>query len=362
MTAPPLMWTVHKVDSQKFPYWIQIKRGQRVLLSLFTNGKWPGQEGNLFCLREIEYSKILEEIESIPVLSYRKFGRKLSIALNRHRNKRCDFLILEKISKTGKMWEQIYFQSEAAKNVKRSKAKLSVAKRKNKLNILIAKEEKYAWKFPGENIQKTTLEAGDYALKVEEGILAVVERKSFDNMLSDFRDLSNLHRKLADLNNYRYKALVIEANYQDFLLDSKLKYYSSKFASIALAEISAFHPGLQIQFAGSRKLAQHWVRLYFHSIQGDYEQRHQAKLPGVESAPSLTKPDSEKLRQFLLEEITDTFSINELEQHFPQQSKKWLRNQIYKFKERGLVELEKGGRNATWKVVRCPHREAQSSV
>jgi len=57
----------------------------------------------------------------------------------------------------------------------------------------------------------------DYALITQDGIKALVERKTFENLLGEFGRMPLLHQALGELEAYRYSALVIEANYSDFL-------------------------------------------------------------------------------------------------------------------------------------------------
>jgi len=75
-----------------------------------------------------------------------------------------------------------------------------------------------------------------------------------------------LHQALGELELYRYSALVIEANYSDFLNPQKLRFYSPSFTAKALAELQALHPDLIIVIAGSRKLAQEWTLRFFSAI------------------------------------------------------------------------------------------------
>ncbi len=55
-----------------------------------------GTGGQVFCMREDrrDWPKPVEEIERVPVLSIKRFGKRLAVSLDRTRNKRCDFLFL----------------------------------------------------------------------------------------------------------------------------------------------------------------------------------------------------------------------------------------------------------------------------
>lgn len=53
------------------------------------------------------------------------------------------------------------------------------------IGIVIDSSERYPWKFANAEVRRSSLPAGDYALIHEERPAAVVERKSFDNLLAD---------------------------------------------------------------------------------------------------------------------------------------------------------------------------------
>ncbi len=77
--------------------------------------------------------------------------------------------------------------------------------------------ERYPWRFPSAPVERRTLAAGDYALLDGERVAALVERKSFENLLTEVGAIQALHQQLADLASHEAAALVIEADYRDFL-------------------------------------------------------------------------------------------------------------------------------------------------
>lgn len=89
---------LERVNDEKFPFRLTIRDEERTILALRVQDKWPGQKGNIFCLREEgrEFEAPVEEVERVPVKSIKRFGKRLSIVLDRAKNKRCDFLFLKK--------------------------------------------------------------------------------------------------------------------------------------------------------------------------------------------------------------------------------------------------------------------------
>jgi hypothetical protein len=132
--------------------------------------------------------------------------------------------------------------------------------------IRVASNERYSWRFPGARTERGPLPTGDYALMDEDKIMAVVERKTFDNLLADFGAMPVLHQRLAELVTYEHHALVIEALYADFLNPRKVKYYTSAFCARVIGELYVLHPRLRIVFCANRKMANEWTRNYFYAV------------------------------------------------------------------------------------------------
>jgi hypothetical protein len=263
-------FVLEEVHDSRFPYRLTIRKGDKVLLGLRVQDRWPGQRGNVFCIREERGSWISphKELERVPILLMKRLGKRLSLVLDRAQRKRCDFLFLTKKYRTKEgEYEQIFWRTQKALTSHRTRAKLSTSGACS-INILVDTSERYPWKFQGCQVTRQKLPVGDYALAGEKGeLLAIVERKTMENMLTDFAKMPAFHQQLSELSSYRHCALVIEANYADFLNPAKVPYCRPSFVSMAIAEISALHPGLLVVFAGNRKLAQEWTLRFFRAVQ-----------------------------------------------------------------------------------------------
>lgn len=97
-------------------------------------------------------------------------------------------------------------------------------------------------------------------------IVAVVERKTLDNLLADFGTMPVLHQCLSELVMHEHHALVVEALYADFLNPRKVHHYTPGFCARAIAELYALHPRLRIVFCANRKMANEWTRHYFSAV------------------------------------------------------------------------------------------------
>ena len=219
-------------------------------------------------------AEIVEKIERVPILAFHERGARISVILDRKRYKRCDLLFLSKQYKhdPAESYEQIFWLTQRSIEQHRPSAKLTRGTITMGILIRIASNERYPWHFPGARTERGSLPIGDYALMDEDKIIAVVERKTFDNLLADFGVMPVLHQRLAELATYEHHALVVEALYADFLNPKKVKYYTPAFCARAVGELYALHPRLRIVFCANRKMANEWTRHYFYAIRQQVNQ------------------------------------------------------------------------------------------
>lgn len=311
------LWIIESTRDEKFPLRLSIKNGDENILCLRVQDRWPGTKGQIFCMREEsrQWQDIIEEVERVPVLSLRRYGRRLVVVLDRAKNKRCDFLFLEKQYKTKEgSYEQIFWRTQRSLRERKPKVKLTTY-RTYDLYIIIDSNERYPLKFSGCLTEKGRLPVGDYALKVGDKLLAVVERKTYENIISEFGRMSAFHQQLTELEVYEHNALIIEANYSDFLNPEKLKFYKPAFAAKAIAEIFAFHPKLNIVFAGNRKLANEWALRFFSAIKAHEQDSPPSKIAEVLETygepPSLKGGSYFEVRE-QIEQMPEKFTISML--------------------------------------------------
>ncbi|MEW6455478.1 MAG: ERCC4 domain-containing protein [Acidobacteriota bacterium] len=348
------LWVIESTGEKRFPYRLSIKKDDLILLSLRVQDIWPGTKGQIFCMREEgrQWSTPVEEIERVPVLSLKRYGKRLAVILDRAKNKRCDFLFLKKKYKTKEgEYEQIFWRTQKALQERRPKVKLT-AKGKDSLHVIIDKSERYPWRFHGCLIEKGQLPVGDYALKGDNSLLAIVERKTFENLTAYFGKLGAFHQILGELETYKHSALVIEASYSDFLNPKKMKFYSPTFAARAIAEIHAFHPKLNIVYTGNRKLANEWTLRFFSAIAFHSEDIPHAKVSealteyGVE--PYSTGGSYYEVRK-IIDEMPEKFTFRMLKDFCQNIPEFTIRKALSDLKKEGKISCENRGKKSYWK-------------
>jgi hypothetical protein len=246
--------------------------------------RWPAANHNIFCLRETEPpqpGEVVEEVERVEIAAFHQRGPRLSVVLDRKRCKRCDFLFLAKSykSRPGESYEQIFWVTQQSMRQHRPLARPVLSRSAQGLRIRVDSRERYPWRFPQATVEKGPLPVGDYALMDGDQAVAVVERKTFDNLLADFGTMQVLHQQVAELANHRYHALVVEAPYADFLNPRKVHHYNTVFCARAIAELYALHPGLRLVFCANRKVASEWTRHYFAALWAQSQAGSKASLP-----------------------------------------------------------------------------------
>jgi ERCC4-type nuclease len=352
-------WVIKKTGHLKFPYRLTIVKGGEELLDLFVQDKWPGTKGNIFCIQTAGREAMCmaeEEIERVPVVGYSHFGKRITVILDRAINKRCSFLFLMKSYK-GKEgeYEQIFWQTQTGLTGHKSKYKLAYSRNKD-LTIFTDTAERYAWNFPGAETVKEKLPIGDYAIKDDFGFLAVVERKTFNNLMGEFGNLRKFHQHLSELETCRNSALVVEANYSDFLNNEKIRPYTGNFGAKAIAEIQAAHPEMSFVFAGGRKIAIAWTFHYFQAIKAKNQDdasgasviRSSAAKYGA-AVPATYCED--EARRMILSQMPAEFTTIQLRHNLPKIKSVAVRRVLEKLKNEGVLETEKKGRDILWRRI-----------
>jgi hypothetical protein len=262
-----------------FPYRLTVTEAGRQTPTLVVRTKdaWPGSAKYTFCLRETEppaADEVRHEVERVPVVAVERYGKQLTVVLDRKRAARSSFLITTKPYKTPQLdgrshYEVILWRTQASLRQHRPHGVRLVSRHAREvaeLAVRIDSSERYPWHFGRAHIERGPLAVGDYALLEGERVLAVVERKTFDNLLGDFGHKEVLHQQLTHLSAQGLHALVIEADYADFLAPQKVQPWPATYCAEVLAELMVAHPKLRIVFCGNRKMAEEWTRNFFRAV------------------------------------------------------------------------------------------------
>jgi hypothetical protein len=182
-----------------------------------------------------------------------------------------------------------------------------------------------------------------------------VERKSFDNLLTDIGAVQALHHQLAHLAGLDSAALVVEAQYGDFVDERRLAgRWPAAYVARVLAELTAMHGRLPIVFAGSRKLANLWTARFFAACAGREESPQlelvREALATYEATPRAAGLDQD-IRTAVLTALGPEFAFAELRQRFAGVADARLRRVLNQLRDEGRVRRVGAGRAARWIVT-----------
>ena len=355
----PGTWRIDRVirDEGKqstLPYLITVHSVTGGEIQLRCAGPWPAPGSNLYAMRsevlkDGERTELVEECRIVDI--QKKSGPKATtvhVVLDRKRQKRCSFLFVKKNGR-----EQVFFRTESGIKAHRSSSYLQPKPLRFVSEIVIDSREKYPWKINAAHVIRRELPAGDYALCVQERIVAVIERKTLQNMLANLNSLEAYHTHLAELTTFPGAEVVIEASLADFFNPEKVKPMSATRCTRALADIAAKHPSLRITYAGNRKNAQIWATEYFGAVAAKYhgveeEKYEQGSLLNQNSDRSFTGGVISEIRHTVMFVLPERFQVAQVRDAHPEASKVAIADCLKALRGEGKLTTSGHGRGTVW--------------
>lgn len=235
------------------PYLLRIPLGERGII-LKARDTWP-RTTKIYCHRVDDWPDDVEVVERVPVRSCIRRGASIDLVLERGRENRSQ-LVMTTV-RGGR--QAIFWQS--ARTTKQARPAGSIPRARasglKDLEIVVDSHERYAYGFSEQQTttRKATLVAGDYGVVRAEALVATVERKSLEDLVSSLTS-GKLKYQLADLAAVPRAAVVVEERYSQVL---GLKHVRPAVVLEGLAECQVRWPQVPIHFCETRKLAQEWT-------------------------------------------------------------------------------------------------------
>lgn len=125
------------------------------------------------------------------------------------------------------------------------------------------------WKFAGRtvSIERRALPAGNYGAVVDDQVVAVVERKTLENLATSLSDAS-LSFQLQRLAELPHAAVVVEGDYPDLIRTQPGR---GSWLVDMLARLAVRYPEVPVVFAGSRKFAEEWTFRFLGAVAADQD-------------------------------------------------------------------------------------------
>jgi hypothetical protein len=233
------------------PFLVRIPLGPQGIV-VKAKQTWP-REKKVYCHRASGWPDDAEIVERLAVRSCVRRGPAIDLVLTRARENRSQFVIA-----TARGREMIFWQSPRTAKQARPAVRIPTARAHGQvLEIVVDTAEKYPYRFTGQQASTTRrrLAAGDYAVLLDDDVVAAVERKTLEDLSASLLS-GRLTYALAELTALPRAAVVVEDRYSRLF---KLPHVPGATLAEALAEAQARFPAVPIVFCETRPLAQEWT-------------------------------------------------------------------------------------------------------
>jgi hypothetical protein len=259
------------------PFLVRVPLGDGVALKV--KDTWP-RTAKIYCHRADVWPDDLDIVERIPVRSCVRRGAAIDLVLDRGKEFRSQFVFT-----VARGREMIFWQSARTTKQARPAVALPTARAQGRvLDILVDTHEQYPWAFTHQQAttSRRALPVGDYAVTINNRIIAAVERKTLADLVATLTS-GKLKFLLADLSSVPRAAVVVEDRWSQVF---KLDRVRPAVVAAGIAECQVRYPMVPILFCETRPLAQEWVYRFFgaaveHDLHNEGAAVLEANLPAA---------------------------------------------------------------------------------
>ncbi len=260
-------------SDSSLPYLVRIPLGPNGIV-VKARQSWP-RESKVYCHRAQGWPEDAEIIERHEVRSCSRRGPAIDLVLARAREKRSQLVFTYARGR-----EMIFWQSPRTTKQARPAVAIPTARAHGRvLDIVVDTGEKYAYTFGKQQAVtvKRRLAVGDYAVESGGEVVAAVERKSLEDLVSSLLS-GKLTYAAADLAALPRAAVVVEDRYSRVFA---LEHAPGARVAEVLAELQARFPSVPVVFCETRQLAQEWTYRWLGACLAELEAS--AATTGVEA-------------------------------------------------------------------------------
>jgi hypothetical protein len=248
----------HNPDrDSSLPYLLRLPLGGGALV-LKAADRWP-TTARVYCHPLEAWPDDAEVLEEVPIRRCERRGPAVDLVLDRPRENRSQLVFAEPRPDRKGGRPMIFWQT--ARTARRARPGQRVPGRRasdlERLTIEVDTRERYGYRFPGRPVERErrALTVGDYAVRVDDRVLAAVERKSLEDFTQSLVD-GSLAYALAELATLEAAAVVVEERYGSLL---RSEHVPPGWLLELVARLQVRYPSVPIVFADSRKLAEEWT-------------------------------------------------------------------------------------------------------
>ncbi len=250
--------------NSSLPFLIRLPLGTTHVV-LKARETWP-RTSKVYCHRADAWPTEPDIVERVEVRSCVRRGAAIDLVLARGRENRSQ-IVFTRI-RGGR--EAIFWQS--ARTARQARPNVAVPTQRSasgRLTVLVDTHERYPWKFTRQqaDTERRTLRAGDYAVERDGAVVAAVERKRLDDLVSALTT-GKLRYQVAELAALPRAAVVVEERYSSIF---RLQHVRPAVVADALGEMQARYPAVPIVFCETRALSEEWTYRFLGAARHELE-------------------------------------------------------------------------------------------
>lgn len=243
------------------PYLVRLPVDDGVILKVRTT--WP-TTARVYCHPHPgPWPEPIEIVDQVPIVSCRRRGPAIDLVLDRRRQDRSQFVFTESKGRSMIFWQtrSVAMKANPGGRVPQRRALSSG------FTIHVDTREKYAFRFAQRNvaIEHTALSSGDYGVRDRDRWVAVVERKSLEDLTGSLAN-GTLAFQLAALAELPLAAVVVEGRYPKLF---EVPRATEGWLPDVLARLQIRYREIPIVFADSRKFAEEWTYRFLATALAD---------------------------------------------------------------------------------------------
>ena len=235
------------------PFLLRLPLGDGLLFR--TKGTWP-RTGALYChpVPMADWPERPEIVERIPLRACTRRGAAIDVVADRGRENRSQVVFTR-----ARCRDMVFWQSPRTRKQARPDVRIPTARAGGipELEIVVDAHERYPYRFAGQQVRtvRRALSCGDYAVAIEDEVVAAVERKSLPDLVGSLTG-GRLRYALGELAALPRAAVVVEDRYSQVFAVDRVR---PALVADGLAELQVRWPAVPIVFCETRKLAEEWT-------------------------------------------------------------------------------------------------------
>ena len=240
-------------------------------IALKARQPWPSTS-RVYCHPADHWPSDAVVVEEVPVRICARRGRAVDLVLDRSRNNRSQFIFTEPRADRHNGRPMIFWQT--ARTVRRARpgqrAPMQRASELTNLTIHVDSRERYPYRFADRAVERvrSALPCGDYGVRVDEELVATVERKTLEDLVKSMVE-GSLAFALADLSGLAAASVVVEARYSELMAAPRVR---PGWLAELIAHLRIRYPKVPICFCDSRKLAEDFTHRFLAAAFAEHVQ------------------------------------------------------------------------------------------